>query len=203
MAQRLLLMRHARIPREFQGRLIGSTDIGLDHSGEQLARAHADRVARWKPQVCFSSPLQRCRQTASALVPELTVQVDADLREIDFGRWETRTFAEASADDPGLTDRWAAFAPDFAFPDGECLASFLHRVRTVAQRLIRDAAPIVLAVTHGGVIRAMICHLIGLEPRHYVAFDVPYGALVVIDVYDGKGVLAALERPEAAEVGCG
>ena len=40
----------------------------------------------------------------------------------------------------------------------------------------------------------MICHLLGLEPRHYVAFDVPYCGLAVIDLLDGKGVLAALER---------
>jgi alpha-ribazole phosphatase len=203
MARRLLLLRHARVPLEFQGRLIGSTDVSLDRSGERQARDQLDRVARWEPQVCFSSPLRRCRQTAAAVVPELPVQVDADLREIDFGRWETRTFAEAADDDPGLTGRWAALAPDFAFPDGEDLAGFLRRVRAVAERLIDASATTVLAVAHGGVIRAMICHLIGLESRHYVAFDVPYAALAVIDVVDGKGVLAALERPAAAEVDCG
>jgi len=57
----------------------------------------------------------------------------------------------------------------------------------------------VLAVAHGGVIRTMICHLLGLEPHRYVAFDVPYAALAVIDVFDGRGVLAALERLEVAE----
>ncbi|TVS15135.1 MAG: histidine phosphatase family protein [Planctomycetaceae bacterium] len=203
MARRLLLMRHARVPLAFQGKLIGSTDVALDRSGELQALAQTDRVARWAPQVCYSSPLRRCRQTAAAVVPELTVRFDAELREIDFGRLETRTFAEAAADDPGLTDRWATFAPDFAFPDGEDLAGFLRRVGAVAERLIRDPAATVLAVTHGGVIRAMICHLIGLDPRHYVAFHVPYAALAVIDLCDGQGVLAALEQPGEMEVGCG
>ena len=203
MAQRLLLMRHARIPAHLQGKLVGSTDVALDGSGQRQALAQAKRVARWQPQVCFSSPLQRCRQTASAAVPGLTVHVDAELREIDFGRWETRTFAEAAADDPERADRWAAFAPDFAFPEGEDLAGFLQRVRAMAERLLREPAATVLAVTHGGVIRAMICHLIGLDPRHYVAFDVPYAAVAVIERCDGKGVLAALERPAAGEVECG
>ena len=53
-----------------------------------------------------------------------------------------------------------------------------------------------LAVTHGGVIRAMICHLLGLEPRHYVLFEVDYAAAVVIDLFDGRGVLAV---PSATE----
>ena len=58
-----------------------------------------------------------------------------------------------------------------------------------------------LAVTHGGVVRMMICHLLGLEFRQYVAFDVPYCGLAVIDLVGGKGVLAALERPEGTGSG--
>jgi len=140
---------------------------------------------------------------ALAMVPDLPLHFDADLREIDFGQWENRTFAEASAGNPSLVDRWAAFAPDFAFPGGESLGGFLHRVQAVADRLIRAEARTVLAVTHGGVIRTMICHLLGLEPRQYVAFDVPYAAIVMIDLFDGKGVLAALERPDPVEGGRG
>jgi broad specificity phosphatase PhoE len=133
---------------------------------------------------------------AAAVAPDLPPHVDADLREIDFGAWETRTFAEAAGDDPALVDRWAAFSLDFAFPGGESVEGFLRRVHGAAQRLVQAEAPTVLAVTHGGVIRAMVCHLLGLEPRHYLAFDVPYSGLVVIDLFDGKGVLAALERDD-------
>lgn len=197
MAKRLLLLRHAAVAAEYAGRLIGSTDVPLAGLGQMQARRLADRVARWKPQVCYSSPMQRCRQTVAAAAVGLPLHIDADLREIDFGRCETRTFAEAAADDPGLADRWAAFAPEFGFPGGEKLECFLGRVRAAADRLAGAEGPTVLAVTHGGVIRAMICHLLGLESRHYVAFEVPYTAIAVIDVVDAKGVLAALDRPDA------
>ena len=56
-----------------------------------------------------------------------------------------------------------------------------------------------LAVTHGGVIRAMICHLLGLEPRNYVLFEVDYAAVVVLHLFDGKGVLAFPSVEPAAE----
>ena len=133
------------------------------------------------------------------MVPRLPLHLDTDLREIDFGQWETRTFAEAAVGDPSLVDRWAAFDPDFAFPGGESVGGFLHRIRAAADRLIHAEAPTVLAVTHGGVIRTMICHLLGLAPRRYLAFDVPYAAMAVIDVFDGKGALVAMERPEPME----
>jgi len=193
MATRLLLLRHARIEARYVGRLIGATDLPLDPEGEVPARSLAERLARWAPRACYCSPLQRCRQTASAVVPDLPPRVDPDLREIDFGEWETRTFAEAAGDNPSLVDRWATFSPDFAFPGGESVAGFVARVQSAAQRLIAAEAQSVLAVTHGGVIRTMLCHLLGLEPRHYVAFDVPYSTLAVIDLLDGRGVLAALE----------
>lgn len=51
-----------------------------------------------------------------------------------------------------------------------------------------------LAVTHGGVIRAMLCRLLGLSPRQYVLFEVGYAGMAVVHLYDGKGVLAGLEN---------
>ncbi len=201
MARRLLLLRHARIEARYVGRMIGATDVPLDPAGEVPTRSLTERLTRWAPQACYCSPLQRCRQTAAAVVPDLLAQVDADLREVDFGEWETRTFAEAAGEDPTLVDRWAEFSPDFAFPGGESVGDFLGRVRSAADRLTHAEAQTVLAVTHGGVVRTMICHLLGLEPRHYLAFDVRYSALAVIDLQDGKGVLAALERPDEAEDG--
>ena len=76
------------------------------------------------------------------------------------------------------------------------MGNFLRRVYAAADRLAQTEVRTVLAVTHGGVVRTMICHLLGLEPCKYVAFDVPYAAMAVIDLFDGKGVLAALERPD-------
>jgi len=203
MAERLLLVRHAQVGAAYTGRLVGATDPPLDPAGQTQTRALAGRVMRLVPQVCYCSPMQRCRQTASAVAPELPLDVDPDLREIDFGQWENRSFAEAAAADPSLVARWAAFDPDFAFPGGERVGSFLRRVHAAADRLRQVEVQTVLVVTHGGVVRTMICHLLGLESRKYVAFDVRYAAMAVIDLFDGKGVLAALERPDAVEGGHG
>jgi len=197
-AKRLILMRHARIDASHRGQLIGATDVALDPPAEEHARTLADHVMRWGPQVCYCSPKQRCRQTAAAVAPQLPPHFDADLREIDFGEWETRVFADVVAQDSAMLDRWAAFDLDFTFPGGERVGDFLRRVEAAADRLIHAQAETVLAVAHGGVIRAMICHLLGLEPRKYVAFHVPYATTVVIDLFDGKGVLAALEPPDIA-----
>jgi alpha-ribazole phosphatase len=195
--KRLVLLRHAQIDRQHVGQLIGATDVSLDPIAEANLRAMAGRVMRWAPQACYCSPKQRCRQTATAVAPGLLQHIDDDLREIDFGDWETRVFADIVANESMLLDRWAAFDLDFAFPGGERVGDFLHRVHAAADRLIHAAAETLLVVAHGGVIRTMICHLLGLEPKHYVAFHVPYATTAVVDLFDGRGVLEALEQPEA------
>ena len=118
-----------------------------------------------------------------------------DLREIDFGRWEQMTFEEISASEPELVDRWAAWDEDFAFLEGESLRDFSERVRRAAERMVGDAASRILAVTHGGVIRAMICHLLGLSMSQYLLFDVRPASLTTIQVFDGRGVLMELRNP--------
>ena len=198
MARRLLLVRHARIVAASTGRLIGATDAPLDAEGLRQAGVLAERVRRWSPDCYCSSPMERCRQTVAAIAGSTPVQFDDDLREIDFGRCEGRTFAEVAREDASLAGRWAALDDDFAFPGGERLGGFLERVRGAVDRLARLDVPTVLAVTHGGVIRSAICHLLGLEPRHYLAFDVTYAATVAIDLFDGRGVLAAMEPLDPA-----
>ena len=199
MAKRLILVRHARVDAAYAGRLLGSTDAPLDPSGHVQAESLAARLKRWNPQVCYRSPMLRCRQTAAIAAPDLATHVDADLREIDFGQWENHTFAEAAAADPSLVDRWAAFDADFAFPGGERVGDFLRRVQAAAERLKQVDADTVLVVAHGGVVRAMLCCLLGIEPRKYAAFHVPYTALAVVDLVDGHGVLAAMESDQPTE----
>jgi broad specificity phosphatase PhoE len=211
MARRIVFVRHACTDAP-HGALVGSTDLPLSPLGLEQARALAPLVAGLGAGAVYCSPLKRARQTceilvgdadgitAGAVVPQQhtagaavpQVHIDEDLREIDFGAWELKSFEQIAAADGAAVDRWAAFDRGFAFPGGESLGGFLARVRRCAKRLCADEADTVLAVTHGGVIRAMICHLLGLRPRQYVLFDVGNASCAIVEVFDGKGVLSAL-----------
>lgn len=196
MAHQLLLVRHAAIGQEYTGRYVGHTDVVLDSYGRNQAGALVPLIRSRQPERCFCSPLIRARQTAETLCEseQLPVQVDNDLREIDFGRWENRTFAEIVAEDPELVDRWAEWHADFAFPDGESIDCFATRIRRVADRLAAEARGVILVVTHGGVIRGMLCHFLGLHPRDHLLFHVRHAACATVDLFDGKGVLSGLNE---------
>jgi len=196
MACQLLLIRHANIAPQYAGRYVGSTDVPAEPHGLQQARELAKLVRSRRPGRCFCSPLVRARQTAEVICEstDLRAQVDDDLREVDFGQWEGKTFDEIAAENPETVDRWADFSEDFAFPGGESVGSFLARIGRAARRLADDSADVVLAVTHAGVIRGMICHLLGLPSRHYLLFAVRHATCTTISLADGKGVLSGLNE---------
>ncbi len=197
MARQLLLLRHASTGPANEGRYIGSTDVAADPAGLARVARLAPLVASHAPGCCLVSPMRRTRDTATELlaaleIPALVMAIDNDLREIDFGQWEERTFNGIVADYPGEVDSWAAGDDGFIFPGGESLAGFRKRVAGAAARLAARPEETVLAVTHGGVIRTMLCQLLGLAAENYLLFDIRPARLTVVELYDQGGVLAGL-----------
>ncbi|MBM4313818.1 MAG: histidine phosphatase family protein [Deltaproteobacteria bacterium] len=193
MAKRVILIRHGDLGEGCRGRYIGRTEAPLSENGMLQAVALAGELGRLKGAHLICSPLLRTRQTAEiALGAADACDIDADLREIDFGRWEGRGFTEIAAADPAVVERWAALDGDFTFPGGERVGDFSKRVGAVAGRIAADPAETVVAFTHGGVIRFLICRFLGLEVRHYLLFDIRPGSLTEIGLEEGKGVLTRL-----------
>ena len=193
MTKRLILIRHGDLGEGRRGRYIGRTDAPLSPEGRLQAAALAGELGRPGGAHVLCSPLLRTRETAAiALGTEGAFTIDDDLREISFGRWESMSFAEIAAADPEAVEQWAALAEDFAFPGGEGIGAFRNRVGAAADRIAADPAGTVVAVTHGGVIRLLICLFLGLDYRHYLLFDVRPGSISEITIEGGKGVLTRL-----------
>lgn len=188
--RRLVLVRHGEAGHE-QVRYVGKTDVPLSPQG----RLHSERLAKSiKKMACthaLSSPLRRCLETAEVLLKgtDLMLEQDPDLREIDFGRWEGLTFQEIVARDPQLVDQWARGSLDFCFPDGETLRGFWDRICRAAKRLREIPAKRVLVVTHGGVIRFLLCHYLGLDTQTHLRFEIRPASITQLHFKGNKAVL--------------
>jgi alpha-ribazole phosphatase len=189
--KQLLLLRHAQHAAAKFHTFIGSTDIELSEEGRQQTASMDAFFQAYHPERCFCSPLKRCIETIRT-VSGIPVEIHPDLREIDFGHWEGKTFDQIVAIDPAVVDRWACFDPEFTFPGGEGLREFLLRVERVATTIVSGPEKTVLVVTHAGVIRALLCHFLGLLPRQYLLFDIQFGSLAILDLFGDKGVLSGL-----------
>ena len=166
------LLRHG----ETQGGpgFFGSTDIPLTDDGCTQMWAATERNARGWDHI-ITSPLIRCTRFANELQQGYSIPVTHDerIREIHFGDWEGRSPAElAEIDTEPLTRFWnnpVKFTP----PNAECLVDFEKRVLSAWYDIsARYANQNVLLVTHGGVIRIVLCHILQYPIERLLEFEV-------------------------------
>jgi glucosyl-3-phosphoglycerate phosphatase len=168
---RLLLVRHGQSEWNAAKRLQGQADIGLSELGKAQAERLALTVRSLKPDRVISSDLQRANATA-ALLGYHEAELRKGLREIAVGDWTGRVIPEIVAESPLAYAGWRA-GTDPA-PGGEIWAEFVKRCAATIEdeRAAMASAGLsrgtLLAVCHGGVIRALIEHYLGLVPAKII-----------------------------------
>jgi alpha-ribazole phosphatase len=190
----LILIRHCQ-SQDAGERYIGRTDTPLTEQGREQAKEVCRQLERLPVERVYSSPALRARETLRPLLtqdPSRQVFVLPELQEIDFGKWEGLSFGEIQAQSPELVTEWASGLRDFAFPEGESLEGFWQRVCQVGERLLAGEEKRVAVVTHGGVIRCLLCHYLGLPPEKHRSFQVDLGSLTTLAFSEGFAVLKGL-----------
>jgi probable phosphoglycerate mutase len=187
---RLLLLRHGVTPLTLEKRFAGIGDPPLTPLGEEQAARAAERLrddARFGPiEAVLASPLRRTRSTAEAVAKQVGVEVRSEpgFRELDFGRLEGLSFAEAAERYPA---ELAAFlgSPDVAPPGGETLTALAGRVGEARDRVLaRHPHQTVLVVTHVTPIKALVCQALGAPLSAVNRMELGAASLSVIDFYD-------------------
>ncbi|MBE3014229.1 bifunctional RNase H/acid phosphatase [Microbispora sp. NEAU-D428] len=196
-ATSLLLLRHGQTPLSVEKRFSGLGDPSLTPTGLAQAEAAALRLSRqpYEVEVIVASPLARARQTAEAVAARtgLTVLVDDDLRETDFGQWEGHTFAEIQQRWPRELAAWLA-DPDVAPPGGESFASTARRVEQARDRIVKaHEGRSVVVVSHVTPIKMLVRFALGAPPEALYRMHLDLACLSAIDYYaDGPAVVRAL-----------
>jgi broad specificity phosphatase PhoE len=85
---------------------------------------------------------------------------------------------------------------DFCFPGGERLDTFWKRVCRVGDTLASAPGQRMAVVTHGGVIRYLLCHFLGLAPAQNRMFHIDLGSITTLTFQDGFAVLKGLNIHE-------
>lgn len=181
---RILLARHGETEWNRLGRWQGQADPPLNDLGRHQAAGLAERLAGDGIVRVYSSDLQRASETARLVANRLGLDVveDPALREIDVGSWSGLTRAEVAARYPEGFARWQAGEIGH---DGETREQLTDRVVAAVERMARDnLAATIVAVTHGGAIRAVRRHVSGDSG----AF-VENGAVVALALVDDVIVL--------------
>lgn len=215
---KVFLIRHTPTVAE-KGVIYGTTDLDIAEPYEPLFKNIAQflwseksgRVSgknqNGQQHLFFSSPLIRCRKMAEymaemELPPSKPIFYDERLREIDFGSWEMKRWADIPR---GEIDTWMNDFVHSATPQGESFATLMDRsvdfweeqimplctepldvlpgeVSTASVKTVADDEPVVYIYGHGGVLRSFLCHVLGLEMHHAFKLILRHGSVTQLEI---------------------
>lgn len=152
----------------------GSLDDALTPLGWQQMEA-ACAGHGWAHIV--SSPRQRCAAFARQLAAahHCPLALDDRLTELHFGDWEGQTAAELMTRDADALGRFWQDPDRHPPPGGETMSRFSQRVLAVWRELA--CVENCLVITHGGVIRRILCEVRGLPLSQLLTLEVPHASL--------------------------
>ncbi len=165
----LTLVRHGHSSPDGEPRYWGQTDNPLSERGKKQAGRLQWTLAGLEFQHAFSSDLIRCLDTAVAILGERRISAlpCPELREISFGDWEGRSYAELAATGQDLRRYWNPAYPQQRFPAGESTVDLANRVDDFRRRVSGLPAGEALVVAHGGTLKMLACQLLGLLPQQW------------------------------------
>lgn len=184
----LLLVRHA--VTDLTGkRLYGRTqDVHLSDTGLEQARRLAERLAEAKPAALYSSPLDRCIETAEPIAQSygLEIHLEDRLLEIDYGRWTGRTFGALSR-----TKLWRRLhgrhPGDVRFPGGETLAGAQRRVVNALEEIAESHdGRTVVVVGHGDPLALAVAHYAGVHVDLFQRIEIAPASVSALVVGHGE-----------------
>lgn len=198
------MLRHGELVQT--GILCGRTDIALSDIGKHQLINATNKLP--KISHCYSSPLIRCRTFAEEYCQqnELSLQVSTQLQEMNFGDWDGKSYQELWQTNPCVDENTPTLGAFWQNPwqclppNGESMEHFTLRVDDFWQSLLaqlqqtkqeENSSLNTLVFSHGGVIRYLLAKVLKLPipgTTHMTNLDVPYGALIHIQIFiDSEG----------------
>ena len=181
---KLTLVRHTSLQIE-EGLCYGQSDVDVSANFHHELTSVAQKLQGESIAAIYSSPLQRCHKLAlglaTALRHEAPITLDERLMELHFGDWEMQAWNAIPRD---IFDVWAKNYAELAPPQGETFAQLQARGVACLQQLEADhAGEHVLMVTHGGMIRALIAHVLNMQLKGLFRLHIDYASLTRMEFF--------------------
>ncbi|OGP28890.1 MAG: hypothetical protein A2038_04155 [Deltaproteobacteria bacterium GWA2_57_13] len=177
------LLRHGETTWNKNGRVMGRLEVPLNRTGIAQARHVVKLTAHLDIDAIYSSPLKRSLQTARILAQgmKVPVKIDPQLTEVAFGRWEGYQFQQLIRDQ--VYHRFLKTPLTAKVPGGETMRDVQKRGIEALRRAARKYPQgRILFVTHGDVIRAILCHHLRLPLAEFRRLRIDNGSLTALEV---------------------
>ena len=187
MKTEVYLVRHGETEWNKLGKFQGCIDINLSDEGV-LQAATVKEALRDKFDFMYVSPLKRAVQTATIICEDTNIKPDIedDLREINFGKWEGLTFNQIKEQYPEEFNIWRTDEIDGAIMGGDLtLKKASERAEKAITSLVnKHKGKRIAIVAHGGIIKAGLIGLFGWKMTMYHRFYIGNTAITHLEFED-------------------
>lgn len=190
----VLLIRHGENEYVTTHKLAGRTPgVRLNEKGCHQAQALVGYLLGQPIDAVYSSPLDRCLETAEPLAGQRGLQVHAEpgLVEVDYGGWQGADLRELNK-----LPEWHQvqhYPSIFRFPGGETLREVQSRAVGAIERL-REAHPdqVVAVFSHGDIIRTVLAHYLGVPLDLFQRLAIATASVSVLGFLGGAPMVLAM-----------
>lgn len=184
----LLLIRHGENDWVGTHRLAGRTHgVHLNDKGREQSARLATQLATLPISAIYSSPLERCLQTAEPVAAALGKQViqEPDIMEVDYGEWQGGDLKELAK-----LPEWQAvqhYPSTFRFPGGETLHQTQARAVWAIDRIVlAHPNQLVALFSHGDVIRTALAHYMGTPLDLFQRINISTASISALAFHNGR-----------------
>jgi probable phosphoglycerate mutase len=184
----VLLIRHGENEYVTTHRLAGRTPgVRLNDRGLQQAQSLVGYLSAQGVDAIYSSPLERCVQTAEpfAAQREMPLVIEPGVIEVDYGEWQGADLRELSK-----LPEWGQvqhYPSVFRFPGGETLREVQYRgVGAVEQLRTNHPDQVVAVFSHGDIIRTVLAHYLGVPLDLFQRIAIATASVSVLGFFDGR-----------------
>jgi alpha-ribazole phosphatase len=173
----IYLIRHTRVAVE-PGVCYGQTDVSLSGDSYIDIESVKNRLDNVLNAIYISSPSQRCSLLARSLTTSQVI-FDKRLMELDFGDWELKEWSSLNQDQ---LNKWMN---DFVYeccPNGESYHRMFERVIQCYGELLEQNIQNLVIITHSGVIRSILSHVLSIPLKKSFALKIDYGSISKITI---------------------
>lgn len=184
----IYLLRHGEITQSKPRRMVGRADLPLTELGRAQAAWWRDELAGHDFREIVCSDLSRCMETAETIAAGRPLRADPAWREVSLGQWTGLNHDEIEARFPGEWERRGADLAQHRTPGGESFAQVAARALPALEALAEGEGD-VLVVSHSGVMRALVCAVLGIPLGRLLGLEIGYGGLCLLERHPTRWVL--------------
>ncbi len=181
----LYLIRHGQTDANINKIYQGNSNVPLNDSGKEQAKILAWRFKGYPIGALYSSNLERALETARAInqYHDLNLVIERDLQEISLGEWQGKTREQVKSEYSDFIQKRRDNDDIYttAVPGGESYQMLEKRAMAMLEKITGESEEEHVAiVTHGGIIKSIIGHILELPHQKRNAFDIYNTSITVL-----------------------